>query len=53
MLLAVDFYEDFIDEESITITAVLSLQTAGMNGTEFDALEADRLAADGDASLGH
>jgi hypothetical protein len=37
MLLAVDFDENLINEESITIAPVLSLQAAGINGSELDA----------------
>jgi len=29
--------EDFVDEEGIAVASRLSLQTAGMNGAEFDA----------------
>jgi hypothetical protein len=29
--------EDFIDVEGIAIASVLALQSAGINGTEFDA----------------
>jgi len=31
VLLAIDFDEDFIDEEGVTIAPVLSLQSAGIN----------------------
>jgi len=51
MLLAIDLHEDFIDEEGVTITSVLSFQSAGINGSELDTPEADRFAADSDASL--
>jgi len=37
MLFAIDFDKDFVDVEGITIAAMLSLQAAGINGTEFDA----------------
>ena len=43
--------ENFIDEESIAITAVFTLQSAGINGIELDAPQAYRFAGDGDASF--
>ena len=52
MLLAFDFDEDFIDVESIAIASVVSLQAAGINGSEFDTPEADGFATESDASLG-
>ena len=52
MLLAVDLDEDFIDIERIAIAAVLSLQSSGMERAELDASEADRFAADSNASFG-
>jgi hypothetical protein len=36
MLLAIDLHEDFIDVEGIAIASVFALQSAGINGTEFD-----------------
>ena len=51
MLLAVDLDEDFIDIECIAIAAVLSLQSSGMERAELDASEADRFAADSNASF--
>ena len=51
MLLAIDFDDDFIDEEGVTIAPVLSLQSAGINGSELDAPETDCLSADGDATF--
>ena len=41
MLLAVDLQEYFIDVEGIAIAAMSSLETAGVQGTELDAPEAD------------
>ena len=52
MLLAVHFYEDFIDEECVAIASMLSLQTAGINGTELDTPEPYSLSSNGDTSLG-
>ena len=43
MLLAIDPDEYLIDIEGIAIALVLSFQSAGVNGTEFDAPETDRL----------
>ena len=51
VLLTVDLYENFIHEESIAITPVFTLQSAGINGTELDAPQAYRLAGDGHASF--
>jgi len=51
MLFAVDFDENLIDVEGVAIASVLAFQSACINGTEFDAPETDRLAADGDASF--
>ena len=36
MLFAVDLYEDFIDEEGITIPSVLPLESSSIQGAEFD-----------------
>ena len=52
MLLSADFDEDFIEVEGIAKALVLSLQATGINGTEFYAPEADRFAADSDATFG-
>ncbi len=51
MLLAVDLYEDFINVESVAEASVFSLQSAGINGSEFYTPEADRFSADSDASF--
>ena len=40
MLLAVDLYEDFIDEEGIAVALVLSLQPPGIFGAELDTPQA-------------
>jgi hypothetical protein len=37
MLLAVDLDEDFIDVKCVTVTSMFSLQSAGINGSEFNA----------------
>ena len=52
MLLPIDFHEHLIDEESVTIASMLSLQSSGVDGTKLDTPEADRFATDGDASFG-
>ena len=39
MLLSTDLHEDLIDEEGIAVALVLSLQSSGIFGTEFDAPE--------------
>ena len=51
MLLAVYLYEDFIDVESVAVTAVLALQATSINSSKLDAPEADRLPSDDDAPL--
>ena len=51
MLFAVDLHKNFINIEGIAITSVLSLQSAGINGTKSDAPETDRFSTDCDASL--
>ncbi len=52
MLPTIDFHENLVDEEGVTITTVLSLQPSSILCTKFDAPEPDSLAADGNASLG-
>jgi hypothetical protein len=52
MLLTVNFDKDLIDVEGVTITPMVSLQPTGVQRSEFDAPQADGLAADNDASLG-
>jgi hypothetical protein len=51
MLLAVDLHEYFINVEGIAVAPVLSLQAAGINGSELDTPETNRFSADGDAAL--
>ena len=51
MLLAVDFYEDLVDEEGVSISPMLPLQAAGINGIELDTPEPDRLANDNATAL--
>ncbi|MGK0499626.1 MAG: hypothetical protein ACJAYG_001268 [Oceanicoccus sp.] len=41
MLLAVDFYEDFIDVECVAVASMFSFLTTGVYGAELDAPEAD------------
>jgi hypothetical protein len=43
MLLAIDLYEDFIDEESVTVALMSTLQTSGIFGPELDTPEPDSL----------
>ena len=40
-VLAVHFHEDFIDIEGIAVATMLTLQAAGINGSEFDTPKAD------------
>jgi hypothetical protein len=51
VLLAIDFYEDFIDEKGITVASMLSLQSSSVYGSEFDAPEPDRFATDDNSSF--
>jgi len=52
MLLAVNLHEEFINEESIAVALVLPLQSARIDSPEFYTPEADRFAADSNASFG-
>ena len=44
--------KDFINVEGISVATVLPLQSPGVQGTEFDTPEADRLTGYNNASLG-
>ena len=46
MLFAVDSNEDLIYVEGVPITTMLSLQSVGINGTEFDTPKSDSFGAD-------
>ena len=48
LLLAVYFYEDFINVESITVASVLPLQVVGINSSELDTPKSYSFAADSD-----
>jgi len=37
VLLAIDLYENFINEESITVATMISLQAPGVFSAKFDA----------------
>ena len=52
MLFAIDFDESFIDVEGVAVASVISLQSAGINGTKFYAPQTDCFPANSDASLG-
>ena len=52
MLLAVDLHEDFIDVKGISVASMTSLQTAGINRSEFDTPQPDCFTADGYAPFG-
>ena len=52
MLLTVDLDEHLVDVKCIAKSPVLALQSAGVDSSELDAPEADRLASDDNASLG-
>jgi hypothetical protein len=52
MLLAINFDEDFINKECIAVASVLSLQSAGVNGSEFDAPQTDSFSTDRDPTFG-
>jgi len=51
MLLSIDLDEDFINVKGVAIAPVLSLQSPGVNGSEFDAPKTDGLASDDDSSF--
>jgi len=51
MLLAIDLYEDLVDEKGITVASVLPFKAACINSPEFYTPEADRLTADRDTPL--
>ena len=50
-MLAVDLHEDFVDVEGVAVATMFTLQSAGINGAEFDTPEADRFSGNSDASL--
>ena len=52
MLLAIALYEYFIDVKGIAVSLIFSLQSVCINGSEFDAAEANRFAAYCDAWFG-
>jgi hypothetical protein len=43
--------EDLIDVEGVAVTTMISLQSPGVNSTEFDAPKTDRLQRDDDATF--
>ncbi len=51
MLLTIDLDEDLINVEGVAVAPVLSLQSSGVQRTEFDAPEANRFAGDSYATL--
>ena len=52
MLLAIDLYENLVDENGIAIAKVFSFQGAGINRTEFDTPESNCFAGDRYATFG-
>ena len=52
MLLAVYLYEDFVDVESVTVSAMSTFQSSGIERAELDTPQTDCFAADGNTSLG-
>lgn len=52
MLYSIDLYTDFINVEGVAVASVLAPQTAGINRSEFDTLESDRLSGYSDAAFG-
>ncbi len=52
MLLTIDLHKYFVDVEGIAIATMLSLESAGVQGTKLDAPQADRIPSDDDAALG-
>ncbi len=51
MLLAIDLHEDLVDEEGITISPVLPLQTPGIFRTKLDAPKPDGFITDSNAAF--
>jgi hypothetical protein len=51
VLVAIDLHEDFVDEEGIAVSPVLPLQSSSVYRSELDAPQANRFAADGDATF--
>ncbi len=49
---AIDLHENFIDAEGNAEALVFSLQSPGVYRSKLDTPEADRFAAEGDASFG-
>ena len=52
MLLAVDLHEDLINEESVSVAWVPTLQPFGISRSKLDAPQTNRLIADGNPPLG-
>ena len=52
LLPAIDLHKNFIDEEGVAKASVFPFQSSGVKSAEFDTPEADRFAADSDASFG-
>jgi len=51
VLLVPYFHEDIINEKSIAVTLMFTLQPPGVFGAELAAPQANRFVADGDSSL--
>ena len=52
MVFAINLYEDFIDVEGVTVASVFSLQSSGVESSEFNAPEPDRFSGYGDTPFG-
>jgi hypothetical protein len=51
LLLAIDFHENLIDVERITITTMPTFESSSVSNTKLDAPESDGFVADSDASF--
>ncbi len=52
LLLAIDFYEDFIEVERIAITTVSLFESTSVSSAKLDTPEPDGFVADTNASFG-
>ena len=50
-MLTLDLHEYFVDIEGVTVASVLSLQSSGIFGPEFNTPETDRFVTDGNAAF--
>jgi hypothetical protein len=51
LLLAIDFHENLIEVERITITTMPTFESSSVSNTKLDTPESDRFVANSDASF--